>query len=674
MPDSEGPTQQDHEEEEEERQPVASTSARIDESGSEGELESLTSLEDIIKASKRKSQARDEQNEEEVEKPKKDRKGKGKAKEQEEDGGAKRKEKLKQMRDRVFEGEEDEKEEEEVSAREEKKSKGKGKAKVAAKEKGGGSKGKGKGKKKVVEVESESELSSPGEAEETNYSDMPKARNSKKLSPKKKAKAVVVVDNSSAKKPRRKASGPTIIERSDDKEMEEEQEARQSRPAKPATSKRKRQPSPPNAGTSSTSKRAKRAVSTGAGASSKKVVVSKGRRSTTGSSRATVAPDSPEPDPPVAGPSRLRFDLAPEDDARTETSDTKPSIGSKLPPSAPFSRCFGLWRDDGYYYSGTIESVSREHFNVKFDDGNTGKLRSNEIRRCELEKGDYVLYFPDDSETETQAESRVGEFRVSKIDRNEREDGEDEGEEGRPLEAMDVAIVKEAANFGEDSSQSQRFLVEAIRISPLRSHQFNNRKLTPDEIDAFEGKVRSNAKPLPVIPPPTRPDISAFEDNDKKNWGLFGRIAFLVTYASSKSPSEPNVKELKPVDRERFLDKLKDNGATIIDWEHLFEAGIDKRTKKPQVSFPPTDFNGIDTILLLADRPTTTMKFLIALALGIPCCSLEFAGASIKAVSFSAFSLSLSRSSELITALDYAHRALDLTGGIGYSHQATFDR
>ncbi|GAA6013153.1 hypothetical protein JCM11491_005198 [Sporobolomyces phaffii] len=521
------------------------------------------------------------------------------------------------------------------------------------------------------------EESSEGDAqEETNYSDMPQGkRNRNKPSPKKKKKVdpTPVADAPlPARTPRRRASGPTIIEQTDDEEDgEEEQQPVEAE----VRSRRKRKSSPRPEGPKPASKRSKRSnvaskatTVAKAAARVKKSPVSRSR--TSANSASSRASRSVEPDRPVAGPSRLRFadrnesqderdaDTGDEDATDDEHEvDTKPSIsGSRLPASAPFSRCFGLWRDDGYFYPGTILGVARELFTVRFDDGSQGKLRLDEVRRCELAKGDWIEYCGTEKGgvTETQSEENLsGDFRVLQVQKggaDDRDDDDDEGVEGQ-LDEQDTISAVRADDYGCRGGRRQSFLVEAIRILRNRSSQFDDRKVTALDLLAFEGaSLPRVTKPLPLLATgPSRPSIKAFEDNPT-NLGLFGRTAFLVTYAAGPRANVPGngasnstvalstngdsgaFKEVRQVDKDRFLEKLKAHGATIIDWEHLFDArvarGVDAGT--PKVSFPKRDFAEIDTILLLADRPTTTMKFLTALALGIPCCSLEFANATIR--------------------------------------------
>ncbi|GAA6059535.1 hypothetical protein JCM10212_006033 [Sporobolomyces blumeae] len=456
--------------------------------------------------------------------------------------------------------------------------------------------GAAKGKGRAVEREGPDETDgrSYGAGPAINRSDQPSDKGAKKRSTEEAIEPVV-----QRARPRRPTSRPAIIEDSDDEadEPSKIEETPQKRPRSPPTAKVK---SPPE-------KRSKQpVVIVPRPAAAKKKAVARGHRS--GSSTETRDPASTAPDRPVAGPSRSKREHpdikvdSPRADSTTSTSSSR--ARSRLPPSAPFDRCFGLWRDDGYLYSGTILSCSSGAFQVRFDDGTDGKLRTDEICRCELTTGDWVQYCGDDGGTERPALSRTRDWRVVCVERDPT------GRDAQtPLDSADVVVVADANGFGS-GRRTERLPVADVRISPAHIPRFNDRKLAPHVVDAFEGRSTTDSKPLPILASPRRPDLEAFVDNGQKA-GLFGRMAFLVT-SKSKDP-----------------DRIARYGGTLIEWEHLFEVKGGGATDPPGVEFPVADFEHIDTILLLAEGPTTTSKYLVALALGIPCCSKNFIDDSI---------------------------------------------
>jgi hypothetical protein len=675
VPDSEGPTQPIQEE-----RNLSNSREISDHDDDDDDEDSLSSLSQVIAESERrrssvsgsnKSTIADPRSSEESVSNKKteklDRKGKGKAKEveQEEDGMTPKKGKKRAVsrKAQLEEGEEDTEAEEEPE-KVVKKAKGKGKEKakpvvkksVADEEdpdrKGGGRKkkavngrGKGKGKQRVVEEsDSDEEEEDSAEAtgsnrEETNYSDMPRGKkNSKKPSPKKKKMKVVkpVVAVPPVRAWSRRVSRPQIVEETDNEEEEEEKEEEE---AVPVPSRRKRKSSPQLEEPKVTVKRSKRSTSTSINASkpapapappkksSLSTARSRSRRSTTESTRTSRSRSASA----VAGPSRIRFadqEAANQHDDDEEEGGGEEDEGDVKPSTLPFNRCFGLWRDDGYFYSGTIQKVSRGVYHVEFDDGNEGKLRSSEIRRCELQEGDWIQYYGGErGSNQTQTEDVDGDFRVVKVNK-----AGTESEATGHLEKEDIIVSVEATTSFRHQGRFQNFLVEGICIPPARSRQFDNRRLSLADLDAFEGVTRTDSKPLPLLPCPIRPDVVAF-DSSHNNAGLFGRIGFLITYAGgTRTSGGETVKEVKQSEKDNLVVNIKSQGGTVLDWGHLFEAKLDRQTGQPVVNFPLNDFINIDTILLVADRPTTTMKYLVALALGIPCCSIEFINATLEAV------------------------------------------
>ncbi|KAI5478417.1 BRCT domain containing protein [Pseudohyphozyma bogoriensis] len=365
----------------------------------------------------------------------------------------------------------------------------------------------------------------------------------------------------------------------------------------------------------------------------------KGGRPRKNAARASLSGD--ESDAPVAGPSRgVRFASNEpmrrnSSRASTEASDIKPATKGKpqLPASAPFTRVFAIWRSDAFIYPGTVTRVLRDGLDVTFDDESTAKLKWEEVRRCELLRGDYVRYRGGEVETETQAETLSQDMRVMRVEKGET--GEDTTGE---LASKDIAVVTErdVALADQASARKERLVVEALCIQPQYGAQFNNRKLTADDKARFRGLEQ---KPLGLLPVPA-PDVApAVDINPKKN-AIFSGMGFLVTKAPTTSPSpsegngdhsprkKPPVKKDPDEGKATLLRLIEDNGGTVLDLRQLFNVTTEE-SGDLGVNFPIAAFHGLDTLLLLTDRPCTTPKWLVALALGIPCISSEFIGQSI---------------------------------------------
>ncbi|BGP22628.1 BRCT domain containing protein [Rhodotorula toruloides] len=352
----------------------------------------------------------------------------------------------------------------------------------------------------------------------------------------------------------------------------------------------------------------------------------KGGRTSTRSAGIALSP-SPEPAAPFAGPSRLRFQSVDQHDSRqaaspapTETRSTT-STGdrttkSRLSSTAPFSRVLALWRDNCLFYPATATAVTGGLFQVLFDDNSKGKLHPHEIRRCEFHVGDLIYYRGDEVDTETQAQALDGEARVLRVER----DGE--AVKGS-LERDDIIV---ATSTRDEEGRVHRLRVEAVCVLPYRSQQLDDRRLTADELARFEGREGVVLQSLPLLKLPKPVDIEPFERNSKSQ-RLFSKTAFIITYASGKSSGGGHM----PADREAYVEELEGHGATIIEWQHLFTVNAPaKSTDSPDLFFPMIDFEEIEEVFLLADRACTTVKYLVALALGVPCLSREFPVQCIK--------------------------------------------
>lgn len=341
---------------------------------------------------------------------------------------------------------------------------------------------------------------------------------------------------------------------------------------------------------------------------------------------------SDEDEQHVAGPSRVRFQSKEGSRAhsrRTSTAASEPDVSTassaglkiKLPASAPFSRIFALWRDDGWLYPATIVKVASGMAKVVFDDDSRATLKFSELRHSRLQRGDYIRYRGNEIDTETQAATLHGNMRVYRVER---------GEEGATVEgwlestdtisatAEDVELEDQADEVRR--GREQRLQVEAIAIGPEHVGQFDNRKLSTAEIAAFEARTPKPIKPLSLLDIPPAEDVGPLVVNKKV--GLFSRCACLITGAS---------------DRSSLASLLQEYGGTIVDLEQLFQVRTDGgKGGESKLVFDRDEFQGIDTILCLADRPCTTAKYLVSLALGIPCVSSHFVYASVQEVSSAA--------------------------------------
>lgn len=378
-----------------------------------------------------------------------------------------------------------------------------------------------------------------------------------------------------------------------------------------------------------------------------------------------------------ASTSRLRFNSMDDVMMANGTRSTEPSfegqgprkLKSRLPDTAPFTRIFGLWRDDGWWYPCTILSTTSSGLKVIFDDESKGTLKWGEIRKCELKRGDYFKYRGDDIETETQAETLNEELRVLRVEIGITGDDREEGVE---LKADDIVVgtpLHVALEDQQEVEKKQRLIIAAICIPGHHSSQFDDRKLSEEEVAGLRGvdKVHPQEN-LPLLPSPVEVKDSPLVINKRK--GMFSGIGFLFTKApaltkkGSKPPSQAEVQS----EKETYTKLLRSQGGTVIEITQLYTIDVDRDSKEISLDFALDSLKGLHTVILLADRPSTTTKFLVALALGIPCVSMEFVATSIQEVSQFSFYKVLLRFFFFLTQIKFTGSASGMES-IHYYHR-----
>lgn len=282
---------------------------------------------------------------------------------------------------------------------------------------------------------------------------------------------------------------------------------------------------------------------------------------------------------------------------RSKTSDTSaPSTRAvkSLRPIAstsraltvqPATRVFALWRQDGHYYSGTVHSLhAGTRYLIKFDDDTEDQVDITRIRRCELRVGDAVIL-------------GHGDLRGTVVD----------------VSRMDSGTVRVEINDGSDSYCD----IQDIRVAARAIlYHWKDRTLTADSIVTIV-----QPKPLQATPTPSIL-MSATSARQKKP---FTKTGFVVTLTvGNKNPEQM---------KDDVMLAIKHNGGTVIDdWSNIFcmegvHSQSNKRWTTSQESFkfkPRPEFEGLERVFLVADDYNQKPKFLVALALGIPCLSYDW--------------------------------------------------
>lgn len=271
-------------------------------------------------------------------------------------------------------------------------------------------------------------------------------------------------------------------------------------------------------------------------------------------------------------------------------SGTRSSKRPKHHPTA--TRVFALWKQDAAYYSGIVyeRSGPPDRFQIHFDDSDEDAVDVKNLRRLELQIGDRVTII------ESQEKATV--VNVDEQDRG----------------MVAVRII-------DDFSPEMEVRVSGIKIHNRSvASQWGNRMINADEIITLISKTKSEA---------TSSLRNSSTDLNKK---VLNKVGFVVTL-SVKCDWEK--------EKETIMRIIKTNGGTVLDdWSDIFSlAGEYSANKKRWVirsdSIGTELKHDIQQVFLVSNEANAKPRFLTALALGIPCLSVEWLK-SLSSVSFTA--------------------------------------
>jgi hypothetical protein len=251
------------------------------------------------------------------------------------------------------------------------------------------------------------------------------------------------------------------------------------------------------------------------------------------------------------------------------------------------TRVFALWRKDGNYYSGVVHSQTGQgRYIVHFDDETSDEVRLDQMRLCVLKVGDSVFI--------------AGVSRAVKI--------------SDVLDENTVTVSTDA--FSKDVN------VPHVRIGARTiTSSWTDRVVTAQSVVCQVKPYRSFTSPTP-----SRFSISSV-GSSKKTSDLFARIGFCITHASGAEK-----------EKEAMAARIKSSGGIVIDdWEDVIPMKGRRSNNNTRWILKDTDavatFGGVERVFLLAEDATQTPKYLIALALGIPCLRVDFIKRAIETVS-----------------------------------------
>ncbi|KAI0818511.1 hypothetical protein BC629DRAFT_657918 [Irpex lacteus] len=284
---------------------------------------------------------------------------------------------------------------------------------------------------------------------------------------------------------------------------------------------------------------------------------------------------------------------------RASTTTPRPAKRIKVEPeelkNSGATRVMALWNSDLYYYPGTVLSeVAPGRFHIKFDDGYEGEADLQDMRALEFQPKDHVCFIRG-------------------------------GRKGEDLSVVVVSVDDEQETVVvEDDIDNKKHELPVSKLKVFNKtvcHEWENRQLTVYQIEPYE-------KPAIVATPSGRSVTSstASTSGGCHKSRLFAKVGFAVTLYGDGWCER----------RGELSNKIKAHGgATISDWADVFtmngkQENLGKRwiLKMEEVKGPK---NGkLDTVFLLANEPTHKPKFLMALALGIPCLSVKWLEDSVR--------------------------------------------
>ncbi|KAH0827185.1 hypothetical protein J3R83DRAFT_4878 [Lanmaoa asiatica] len=253
----------------------------------------------------------------------------------------------------------------------------------------------------------------------------------------------------------------------------------------------------------------------------------------------------------------------------------------------PATRVFALWKQDGHYYPGIVHSrgLKNKHL-VKFDDGTEDEVELKNMRRRELLVGDRVIVIQDNVKGVVTDISHIdshGSFKLE-IDNVE-------------------AVATVQVGFGD------------IRIANRTiQSQWKDRTVVAESIVTV-------VKPKPLIDT-TPSKQSVISTTPGKAQRELVKTGFVVTI---------NPKNEDPIQtKDEAMRAIKQHGGLVIeDWSSVFTMeGKHSQSNKRWIATPQdlrwkSEVN-LDRVFLLSDDAHQKPKFLLALALGIPCLSFEW--------------------------------------------------
>lgn len=260
---------------------------------------------------------------------------------------------------------------------------------------------------------------------------------------------------------------------------------------------------------------------------------------------------------------------------------------------AEVTRVFALWRHDCHYYPGIVHSTNTDsEYLVKFDDDTDAWVKLDQMRSCTLLVGDDVLI--------------ANRFRPSRVI------GVDDQEKGEVLINVD--------------DEEKVIQISSLRIaSKTVKYDWGDRILTPQSIVPLVKPVKAHLSPSPSkLSMLSVPSVRG----DRKK--VLAKTGLIVTLTAHNGDWEKM--------KIKVMSAVKNSGGLVIDdlcailrmeGNHI-QGGKAWIITKKDVKWIGDE--GIERLFLIADEANQKPKFLMALALGIPCLDTKWLFESVECV------------------------------------------
>ncbi|KAG9318665.1 hypothetical protein JVU11DRAFT_758 [Chiua virens] len=251
------------------------------------------------------------------------------------------------------------------------------------------------------------------------------------------------------------------------------------------------------------------------------------------------------------------------------------------------TRVFALWKQDGHYYSGVVYCFGKKNkYTIKFDDGTRDDVEVKNLRRRELVVGDRVILVNENVTAAVRDISRADSHGIFTL-------AIDDGEEVTTREVQFSGI--RLANRTIQSQWKER-MVAAENIVTV-------------------------VQPKPVVEAtPSRQSVASTTP------GKVQRELVKTGFTVTISPKNAIASRTK----DEAMRAIKQRGGQVIeDWSSVFTMEGKHSQSNKRWTATSQDFRwkpdvNLDRVFLLSDDAHQKPKFLLALALGIPCLSFEW--------------------------------------------------